>query len=324
LFKMQPAKQKSGEYQRNRRKWVGLILISLSTLHAQTPQRPRIVGIANISLLAHDCAKSRAYYSNFLGFQEPYILKNPDGSPSMMFFKVNDHQYVEISPELQPGTDRLIGISLETDDVEKLRLYLASKGVKVPDHVHRDRIGNLVFDVIDPEGHTVEMTQYLPDGKTMLAKGQYMREGRVSKRMEHVGIVVTHLDPEYKFYTEILGLRDTYRGSRFGTVLSWINLTVPEGDDYLELMLFKETPTVADLGAQHHFDLQVPDLAATIAALEAKPEYEQYRLQTNIHHLAPNHKLQTNAFDPDGTRTEIMEPDTHDGKPSPTSTAPPP
>jgi hypothetical protein len=145
----------------------------------------------------------------------------------MMFFKINDRQFVEISPELQAGTDRLIDISLEADDVEQLRVYLAAKGVKVPDRVHRDRIGNLTFDMIDPAGHTIEMTQYVPDGLTMRAKGQYMSDRRLSKRMEHVGIVVTHLDPEYKFYTDILGFKDTYRGSRFGTVLSWINLTVP-------------------------------------------------------------------------------------------------
>jgi len=37
-----------------------------------------------------------------------------------------------------------------------------------------------------------------------------------------------------------------------------------------------------------------------------------------------NRKRQVNLFDPDGTRVELMEPVTIDGKPTPPSTAPPP
>ena len=37
-----------------------------------------------------------------------------------------------------------------------------------------------------------------------------------------------------------------------------------------------------------------------------------------------NRKRQLNLFDPDGTRSELMEPTTIDGRPTPSSTAPPP
>ena len=37
-----------------------------------------------------------------------------------------------------------------------------------------------------------------------------------------------------------------------------------------------------------------------------------------------NRKRQVNLFDPDGTRVELMEPNTIDGKPTPSSTLPPP
>ncbi len=64
----------------------------------QEVQRPRIIGVAHIALYAHDMEKSRAFYTDFLGFREPYSLNKPDGSLSMTFIKVNDHQYVELSP----------------------------------------------------------------------------------------------------------------------------------------------------------------------------------------------------------------------------------
>ena len=37
-----------------------------------------------------------------------------------------------------------------------------------------------------------------------------------------------------------------------------------------------------------------------------------------------NRKRQINLFDPDGTRIELMEPNTIDGQPAPSSTLPPP
>src|ERR1700679_3403206 len=50
-----------------------------SVLSAQTPQRPAITGISHIAIFAHDYEKSRAFYGQFLGFQEPYSLKSPAG-----------------------------------------------------------------------------------------------------------------------------------------------------------------------------------------------------------------------------------------------------
>ena len=78
-----------------------------SLLSAQTPQRPHITGISHIAVFAHDYEKSRLFYGQFLGYQEPYSLSNPDGSAIMTFFKINDRQYIELYPEPHSNTDRL-------------------------------------------------------------------------------------------------------------------------------------------------------------------------------------------------------------------------
>jgi catechol 2,3-dioxygenase-like lactoylglutathione lyase family enzyme len=300
-----------------------LCLLAATGLFAQPPHRPHITGVAHISILAHDFEKSRAFYGQFLGFQEPYSLKNADGSPSMIFFKVNERQYIEIAPERQAGTDRLSHISFETDDIELLRQYLASRGVKVPDAPSRARIGNLGFNIVDPAGHTIEFVQYTPQGWSEREKGKYLPASRVSSHMPHVGIIVTQFDPEYKFYTEILGFQETWRGSKSGDLLSWVNLRVPDGTDYVELMLYKDEPAPTARGSAHHLCLVVPDIAASVAALKAEPYFKTYGRDIEIR-TGINRKRQANLFDPDGTRTELMEPKTVDGTPTPSSTAPPP
>jgi catechol 2,3-dioxygenase-like lactoylglutathione lyase family enzyme len=298
-----------------------LALFSTTLLPAQTPPRPRITGVAHIAVFAHDYEKSRAFYRQFLGFEEPYDLKNADGTPSMTFFKVNERQYIELFPERKPDTDRLSHISLETDDLEALRVYLRSKGVKVPDVIKAGRIGNLNFNITDPEGHTVELVQYMPNGWTVREKGKHLPETRISKHKMHVGIIVSHLDAETKFYTDILGFTEIWRGSSSGKVLSWTNLKVPDGNDYIELMLHQEWPPETKRGTAHHLALEVPDIEKSVATLKANPYYQTYGKEIAIR-TGTNRKRQANLFDPDGTRTELMEPNTIDGTPTPSSTAP--
>jgi catechol 2,3-dioxygenase-like lactoylglutathione lyase family enzyme len=302
-------------------KLVSLMALSALLMTAGELHRPKILGVAHIAIFSKDFEQSRAFYRDFLGFQEPYGLKNPNGSLSMTFFKINDRQYIELLPEKEPNSDRLNHIAIETNDAEAMRAYLQAKGVKVPETVSKGRIGNSNFIVKDPEGHRVEVVQYEPDGWTMREKGKFMPDTRISKRLMHVGIIVTNLEPEMKFYTEILGFRETWRGSKSGKALSWINLRVPDGDDYIEFMLYKAQPSATDRGGAHHLALEVPSASAAVATLNARPYRKQYSkpIETRV---GVNRKRQVNLFDPDGTRTELMEPVTVDGKPAPSSTAP--
>jgi lactoylglutathione lyase len=304
-------------------KLIGLLMLSTLALTAAEPERPRILGVAHIALFAKDFEQSRAFYRDFLGFQEPYVLKNSNGSLSMTFFKINERQYIELFPEKEANTDRLNHISIETDNAEAMRAYLASKGIKVPEKVAKGRIGNSNFTIKDPEGHGVEIVQYEPDGWTVREKGKFLPDTRISKRMMHVGLIVTDLQAETKFYQDLLGFRETWRGSKSGTVLSWINLKVPDGDDYIEFMLYKDQPSAAERGGAHHLALEVPDAAAAVAKLNANPYSKQYGKPLTVR-TGTNRKRQVNIFDPDRTRTELMEPVTVDGKPAPSSNAPSP
>jgi len=299
-------------------------VLSAQILVAQTAaERPKILGLSHFAVFAHDFDKSRAFYREFLGFDELFPLKNADGTPSMTFFKINDHQYIELFPEKAPGSDRLSHISFETDNIEALRVYLASRGVTVPSKLKPGRIGNLAFNITDPAGHTVEMVQYVPTGETMRSYGKQIGPHRISKHMTHVGIIVSDMDPEYRFYTEVLGFKETWRGSSSGTVLSWINLKAPDSDDYVEFMLAKPEPEPTKRGSSHHLCFVVPDVAATVAELKASPYMKEYGREIEVR-VGKNRKRQANLFDPDGTRTEVMEPVTIDGEPTPPSTALPP
>jgi catechol 2,3-dioxygenase-like lactoylglutathione lyase family enzyme len=299
-----------------------LLLAPALAAHAQA-DRPRILGVAHLAFYVSDLSRARKFYEDFLGFAEPFSLKRDDGSDRIAFVKINDQQYVKLFAEPAAGDGQLNHIAFYTDDARRMRDYLAARGVKVPDTVAKGRTGNYNFTVSDPDGHKVEIVQYEPDSWTAQHRGMEMPAGRVSQRLMHAGFTVGSLSAAMRFYGEILGFREFWRGSANGIELSWVNMRVPDGNDYVELMLSRDPPDAERRGVQNHICLETPDVAIAARTLQQRAPRVGYARTIEVR-TGRNHKRQANLFDPDGTRVELMEPATIDGQPTPSSTAPPP
>lgn len=293
-----------------------------SALLAAQP-RPKITGISHIAVLVSDVEKSRAFYKEYLGYAEPFDLKNPDGSLSLTFIKINEDQFIELFPGLKPDQDRLHQVAFVVEDAEALRAYLASKGVKVPAKVPKGRIGNSNFSIKDPDGHTVEFVQYEPEGWTRREKGKYLPDTAISPHLRHIGFLVGDLEASKKFYGDVLGFSETWRGSRDEKTLNWVTMKVPDGDDYVEFMLYSKLPAGDARGTVNHMSLEVSDIEAAAKRLAGSPYNALHKRPLEIR-TGINRRRQLNLYDPDGTRAELMEPGTVDGKPAVSSKAPPP
>jgi catechol 2,3-dioxygenase-like lactoylglutathione lyase family enzyme len=298
--------------------------LASSILAQDSPARPKVLGLAHMALDVSDLAKARTFYEEFLGFdEEPFTLKKADGSERIVFIKINDQQYLELFAE-DPKTDgRLNHLSIYTDDADRFRGYLAAQGVKVPDKVAKGQTGNKNFNIKDPDDHTVEIVEYQPDSWTTRESGKYMPPTRISSQIMHVGFLVGDLDTSMQFYDGILGFKEFWRGSRSTTSLSWVNMRVPNGDDYVEFMLYSTLPAPEARGTANHVSLVVPDAQKAVEELKRRAARGVYSKEITIQ-TGVNRKRQVNLYDPDGTRIELMERDTVDGKPAPSSTAPPP
>lgn len=294
------------------------------SLGAAEPPRPRITGISHAAFYVTDMAKARAFYEGFLGYASPFSIPRKNGG-ELVWIKINDHQTIELFPgaEVAPDAHRLFHIAFEVDDAEAMRVYLQSKGVKVPDKTAVGKIGNKNYFITDPNGNTVEIVEYLPDGWTKREAGKFLPDTRVSTHMPHVGVMVGQLEASLKFYGEILGFKETWRGSKNSKTLSWVNLQVPDGTDYVEFMLYDKYPTLDRVHTLEHICLEVADVTKTEALLKGRTLPEGSKTPTPIA-TGVNGKRQINYYDPDGTRVEVMEPKTFDGKPVPPSSATPP
>ena len=266
-------------------------------------QRPPIIGVAHIGLKTDDLKAAREFYGHILGFQEPFTVDKTSGGLMLTYFKVNDHQYIEVFPDLKsPTEDRLSYIAFETTDIQKLRDFLASRGVAVPNSLKKGLDDNLSFMVKDPDGHSVEFVQYMPGSLHSRNFGKFLPSTRISKRMIHVGITVQDRAAADRFYRDILGFHDIWHGGMTDDKTDWVDMRVPEGTDWLEYMLNVHHPTPRSLGVMHHLALGVPSVEAgykTVVGRGFNPEKPK---------IGRDGKWQLNLYDPNGTRVELMEP----------------
>jgi catechol 2,3-dioxygenase-like lactoylglutathione lyase family enzyme len=282
-----------------------LLVVSLSLSRqvcAQTAERPPIVGVAHIGLKTDNLAAARQFYGHDLGYQEPFTLDKPSGGLMLTYFKVNDHQYIEIFPDLKsPTEDRLSHIAFETADARRLRDYLESKGVKVPATLKPGLDGNLSFMIKDPDGHNVEFVQYMPGSLHSRNFGKYLPDTRVSKRIIHVGITVQNQAAADRLYHDILGFHSIWHGGKTDEETDWVDMQVPDGTDWLEYMLNVHNPSPRTLGVMHHLALGVPDIHV------AYKEVTDRGYKAAPPKIGRDGKWQCNLYDPDLTRAELME-----------------
>jgi catechol 2,3-dioxygenase-like lactoylglutathione lyase family enzyme len=313
--------------------WAAAVIAGLAVQFAampasaqDAPKRPHITGISHVAFHVSDLARAKAFWHDLLGYEQYFALpKKGSNDTRIAFFKINDHQHIELFNEPSPRAPNMMAhVCFATDDIEAMRAYLRSQGIKVADSTGgKTKAGDYAFMIKDPDGMLVEFVQSLPDGVEARAAGKFIGPARISASIYHAGFLVGNSQKSLDFYGRILGFKETWRGGGNPKQLSWINLRVPDGEDYVEFMFYKLPLTPAQYGTKNHIALSVPDANTTVANLKARPAFASYAKELAVQ-IGRNGKRQVNIFDPDGTRAEVMEPQTVDGKAVPSSTAPPP
>jgi len=190
---------------------VGLFLLfAMQAAPAPRPS-PNLAGIAHVAFHVTDLPKSREFY-RALGFEEAFAFNDP-GKPPVSYVKVNDRQYIELyqrKDESQPLG--LMHVCYEASDLDALHAYYVQQGVDAP-APRKARAGNLLFVLHDPEGQTLEFTQYMPGSLHYEARGKYVGANRIAEQMVLPTVPVRDLDSERSFYKK-LGFEDA--GSQNG------------------------------------------------------------------------------------------------------------
>jgi len=270
-----------------------------SSLAAQVqPTRPKITGIHHVRLYVTNIEKSREFYGNVLRLT-PADDRCPGASRSC--FAVSWYaaqQHIELEQVPSPASKNwLAEVAFLTDNLAQMRRYLLAHGVAVGP-ISKDSEGTKHFGLRDPEGNPIAFV-----GLSAPFAVDDPPPNAVSMCLLHAGFVVKDLAAENRFYMGLLGFRLYWRGGFKDKDTDWYEIQVPDGDNWIEYML--NIPANADhkeLGVQNHFSLGVKD--AQVAAAQLRKN----GLQTfDGPEIGRDGKNSLDAYDPDGTRVEIME-----------------
>jgi catechol 2,3-dioxygenase-like lactoylglutathione lyase family enzyme len=257
--------------------------------------RPRITGISHVAFRVSDASAARQFYGGVLGFEEQHASKG-----AQIVFGIGTHQRLVLEPGLRiDQEDRLSHLAFETPDVSALAAYLRARGVRVEQPSERCEEG--AVRVTDPDDHVIEFVQGIwPPGPPRTA-------GRaLSARLLHAGLTIRDEETAHKFYRDVLGFGEIWRGGRT-QITQWVNMRVPDGTDYLEYMLVSSVPDRRQLGVLHHVCLLVPEIQAAWEEV-ARRTSGSARALIAPPNVGVNGRWQLNLYDADGTRSELMEP----------------
>ena len=278
---------------------LALASLALASGRGSGPGRPRILGIDHVSIYVSDLKKSRQFYEEVFGL----TAKCPQyAGPEPCFLVIPSQQRVILKrapAQANHGTLKnwLAEVAFATDDVTEMRAYLLAHGMH-PSRVESDSDGARSFRVRDPEGNAIAFVHRTP------SKAGYEPASRqISTHLIHAGFVVKDLAAENHFYVDLLGFRLYWYGGFNDDGVDWYELQVPDGPDWIEYML--NIPGNADhkeLGVQNHFSFGVKDVH------RAADQLRSNGLRTfDGPEVGRDGKDSLDAYDPDGTRVEVME-----------------
>lgn len=272
---------------------VALLTVSLPAGGAL--YRPKIYGISFVRFKSTSLEKSAAFYSKILGL---HSHANGCKNVSAPCFVVNVSEHIEITQATADASASFLDeVGFSTASVTLMRDYLVAQGISATE-VTRGENGLQFFECQDPEGHRIAFVDPPP-----APDASYITPSQVGVRLLHAGFVVKDLSAENRFYLDLLGFRPYWYGGFKDQDIDWYEIQVRQGDSWIEYML--NIPANADhqeLGVQNHFSLGVKD--AQVAAAQLRKN----GLQTfDGPEIGRDGKNSLDAYDPDGTRVEIME-----------------
>jgi catechol 2,3-dioxygenase-like lactoylglutathione lyase family enzyme len=279
-------------------------VLALPSRAGDLPDGPKILGIAGVTLVSTDYAKSQIFYENILGLPRVNTNLDPgtntdvrcDLNAERCFGPTEGPVISLVSPcggDVRCEPDVLFTVTFLTSSASRLREFLKSQNVPVSE----PRLKGKDFNVIDPDHHRIRFID------ASLSNRQTDSGRRSPIRMIHAGFVVKDRSAEDHFYRDLLGFHLYWRGGMKDDETNWVNMQVPDGTDWIEYML--NVPANADhhtLGVMNHIALGVPDIKAAREQLIKngwKPGEEPK--------IGRGGKWQLNLYDPDETRVEFME-----------------
>jgi catechol 2,3-dioxygenase-like lactoylglutathione lyase family enzyme len=167
--------------------------------------------IAHVAFRVADLEAARGFYRK-LGFEQFFDIKQGERTTEA-FLKINDRQFLELYPRSDPSQPLgLMHVCYESSDLEALHTAYVKRGLEVSD-VRKAGAGNLLMTMKDPEGQTIEFTQYMAGSRHYEDRGKHLGANRVSQVLIGATTTAEDVAATRAFYVGKLGFSDLASGA---------------------------------------------------------------------------------------------------------------
>jgi catechol 2,3-dioxygenase-like lactoylglutathione lyase family enzyme len=166
-------------------------------------------GIAHVAFRVADLEAARGFY-NKLGFEQFFEMKQEERTTEA-FIKINDRQFIELYP--RTDASQIIGlmhVCYESNDLAALHAEYVARGLTVSE-VRKAGAGNLLMTMKDPEGQTIEYTQYMPGSRHFEDRGKHLGPNRVAETLVGATLTARDVAAIRTFYVDKLGFSEIDR-----------------------------------------------------------------------------------------------------------------
>ncbi len=261
---------------------------------------PKITAIDHVALYTENLAVSTTFYTDVLGAKETQDPQNPGGRR----FYFSTAQFVSVLPlPATPQATRMAYIAYRVSNARALRDQLSATAALSAGPLTVDPDGTQWFEARDPEQNRVRFEQR--------STPSFACYSDVSCRVIHAGFLVKDHVTEDTFYRTALHFTPYWYGAFTPGKVDWISQQVPGGQEWLEYMMANDHSDTSankvgfkELGGMNHISLGVRNMEETVTMLLKAKRLSGFY---NGPQMGLDGKWQTNLYDPDGTRIELME-----------------
>jgi lactoylglutathione lyase len=132
--------------------------------------------LGHVAVGVSDLDRALHFYRDQLGLTEVFRMNGPNGTPFLVYLRVNNNNFVELFPgsekqaegeSKRPGV-RHLGFFVK--DLQATLRTLQARGYPVPEEAFKQAArvqadGTLLCFIKDPDGNAIELSQILPNSK---------------------------------------------------------------------------------------------------------------------------------------------------------------
>jgi lactoylglutathione lyase len=267
-----------------------------------------LLGLAHVGIAVSDIDKARLFYHDVLGLDMGFDLIKPDLTLFLQYYKVNDHQYLEVYPTLTPTSIvRETHVAFYTEDIEKLHQLMEARGLNPTPLKTSHWDGNQSFDLRPAPGQDIvfmEFVQYMPGSLHTNNFGKALAARRISTHMKGAGVLVKDPDVAESLY-KTMGFKEIWRGTSEGGQTKMIDMQLPgSSGDFVELVERSNPADAEQAGRAGRVILEVSDIKA---AHELAKNRDAKGLTSPV--KIPGKGWSFDVFDPDGTMVTFVQPE---------------